>query len=711
MVNNGEQSASYWKKREQEKTVLLQISEQLATIRERDDLFEIVFKQLQPTFQFDQAVVVLFNESLTHTRHLFHFDPQRVTQTDEPFYKQLMSEELEVAGTIYEEIVEAKEPKVISWEYLEDLYAKSVGVQAARPLGFQELLFMPMRYGEKLVGTFEFLSKAKKRFTSKRMPLYASIANQMAVAVSNLLANEQLQEEKQFKETLLSISEVIAGIRDRKQLFATIFERINPVIPIDDTGLLILDKTGKYWQDWTNVDNYQETAGATLLQQMGYDQFQPMDRWMEFALHHTGIITVAQFMEQYQEHPFGSIMYEAGIREFIFTPLMVGGKKLGVLFFDAQQTGTYQKKHIPMFKAIADQLAVAVSNVQANEEIALLNEQLQQENAYLEEEVQSQYNFGEMIIESAPMYNVIQNIQLVAKTDTTVLISGESGTGKELIARSIHEASDRKDQTLIKVNCAALPAQLIESELFGHEKGAFTGALNRRIGKFELASGSTLFLDEIGELSLDLQAKLLRVLQEKEIERVGGNQVIQTDVRIVSATNRDLHKEVQEGRFRSDLYYRLNVFPIFLPSLRERKEEIPLLVNHFIKKNAKKLGKTIKGVSQKAMKQMQSYGWPGNIRELEHVIERSAILCQGEIIKEVYLPQHKTAAKKELSDFAVLKTLAENERDHIMRALEHCHWKVSGAGGTAELLDMKPSTLEFRMKKLGIKRQHIIRKE
>jgi transcriptional regulator with GAF, ATPase, and Fis domain len=286
-----------------------------------------------------------------------------------------------------------------------------------------------------------------------------------------------------------------------------------------------------------------------------------------------------------------------------------------------------------------------------------------------------------------------------------VLILGETGTGKELIARAIHNESNRADKLLVKVNCAALPASLIESELFGHEKGSFTGATERKLGKFELANNGTLFLDEIGELPFDLQVKLLRVLQEREIERVGGRGSFPVDVRIIAATNRNIEKEVSEGRFRNDLYYRLNVFPIVIPPLRERKADIPLLTAYFIERYAKNAGKRITGISEKAQSAMMAYDWPGNVRELEHLIERSILLNHGPILKDVLLPgggggpNPPSARGKDH-----FRTLRENEREHIVNALRKTNGKISGPGGAAELLDINVSTLNARIRKLGIKK-------
>lgn len=309
-----------------------------------------------------------------------------------------------------------------------------------------------------------------------------------------------------------------------------------------------------------------------------------------------------------------------------------------------------------------------------------------------------------IIGKSKVLHDVVEKVRVVAPTETSVLVVGESGTGKEKIAHSVHELSDRRDQPIVIVNCAALPLSLIESELFGHEKGSFTGANTQRIGKFERANNGTIFLDEIGELPLDSQVKLLRVLQEKEIERLGGNKTIKVNVRIVAATNRSLEKEVAEGRFRLDLYYRLNVFPIELPSLRERKEDIGLLANFFLNKYATVSRRNISSISKNALEQLLNYNWPGNIRELEHLIERSVLLAKTNEIESFELP--KSIDKPSEQSQGQLKSMEEMERDHIMTALESCGGKVSGIGGAAELLKIQPQTLYSKMKKLGIDKEY-----
>jgi len=339
-------------------------------------------------------------------------------------------------------------------------------------------------------------------------------------------------------------------------------------------------------------------------------------------------------------------------------------------------------------------------------EIKELKEKLEAENNYLQEEIELQNNFGEIISNNVKFKRILKQIEQVAPTSSTVLVTGESGTGKELIARALHQLSRRSSHPIIKVNCAALPANLIESELFGHEKGAFTGALSRKVGKFELADEGTLFLDEIGEMPIELQPKLLRAIQEGEIERLGGIKPIKVNVRLIAATNRDLEKEIGKSNFREDLYYRLNVFPIHSIPLRERPEDIPLLVQFFCEKLGNKLGKKITDIPQKVIDRLMQYDFPGNVRELENLIERGIITSRGSklIIGNWFNP------KKKIVRAESLLTLEEIQRQHLVKVLKHTNWRVSGVDGAAQILDMRPTTLHSKIERLGIKRSNEVRK-
>lgn len=388
-------------------------------------------------------------------------------------------------------------------------------------------------------------------------------------------------------------------------------------------------------------------------------------------------------------------------------PLVHQGKVLGVLMIFTR--ACLGEENLTWMRMIANHAAAAIANARAFEEIEQLKAQLEMERDYLREEVMQAQQFGDIVGQSPALKNVLQQIELVAPTDASVLVLGESGTGKELIAREIHRRSLRADQPMIKVNCASIPRDLYESEFFGHVKGAFTGAVNDREGRFQLADGGTLFLDEVGEIPLELQSKLLRVLQEGEVERVGEGKVRKVDVRIVAATNRDLRKEIEEGRFREDLYFRLNVFPIQIAPLRERVEDIPLLTAQFLETLSRKLNRPRPRLTQANVTQLQSYSWPGNVRELQNVLERALITApSGRLIFD-FPTMEKTTKRVEIPESGemVVVTDAEmrhRERENILIALKQTKWKIFGADGAAELLGIKPTTLTSRMKKMGIER-------
>jgi formate hydrogenlyase transcriptional activator len=349
---------------------------------------------------------------------------------------------------------------------------------------------------------------------------------------------------------------------------------------------------------------------------------------------------------------------------------------------------------------VTNQIAIAIDNMKSYEEIVALKARIEAENVYLQEEIKTEYNFEEIIGRSPAIRKVLQNVEQVAQSDSTVLIQGETGTGKELLARAIHNLSPRRERALVKVNCGAIPTGLVESELFGHEKGAFTGALQQRVGRFELADGGTIFLDEVGELPADTQTKLLRVLQEGEFERVGSNKNRRVNVRVIAATNRDLRQAVRSGTFRSDLFYRLNVFPLLVPPLRERRADIPVLVNFFLSRFAKRLGKEIQGVSIDTMDRLMKYSWPGNIRELQNLMERLVVVAEGAIVR---IDDSMLGLDASLESHGP-QALEDVERAHILRTLQETNWVIHGSRGAAYILGINPSTLRSRMLKLGIKK-------
>ena len=364
----------------------------------------------------------------------------------------------------------------------------------------------------------------------------------------------------------------------------------------------------------------------------------------------------------------------------------------------------FPEKDARLLQHVANQIAIAVENSLAFRRIVERANKLSEEKLYLQDEIRTKYNFEEIIGESAALKRVLDQMQTVAPTDSTILIQGETGTGKELIARAIHHLSERRERTLVKVNCASIPTGLLESELFGHEKGAFTGAIAQRVGRFELAHRGTLFLDEVGDISLELQPKLLRVLQEQEFERLGSSRTLHVDVRLVAATNADLTQKVADNQFRADLYYRLNVFPVTIPPLRERREDIPLLVRYFAQKYARRMKRPIDTIPVKSMTALTEYHWPGNVRELENFIERAVILSRGAELQIPLAELKQRASGPSMAASNGLATLENAEREHIVRALGETKWVIGGATGAANRLGMKRTTLQSRMRKLGITR-------
>jgi formate hydrogenlyase transcriptional activator len=415
----------------------------------------------------------------------------------------------------------------------------------------------------------------------------------------------------------------------------------------------------------------------------------------------TGKAYVCEDLTRETRFPEDSRLLAAGVHSYVRVPLQVRDRLVGSMSFTRPTAGPFLPHEVELFEALARPIAAAVANALAFEEISRLSRQLQAENLALRQEIDERSMFEEIVGVSKALRDTLARVDKVAATDATVLITGETGTGKELVARAIHRHSQRAHRALVAVNCAALPASLIASELFGHEKGAFTGALQRRIGRFELAAGGSIFLDEVGELPSEVQATLLRVLQEGTFERVGGSQPVTTDARVIAATNRDLADAVAAGTFRNDLFYRLNVFPIEIPPLRQRREDIPILVEYFAARYAARLGKRFQSIEKSSMDRILDYSWPGNVRELQNVIERAAILSEGDVLR-VDEPLLATTPVPTNQGLPLPATLRDQERRRIEEALTQAGGRVSGARGAAALLGIPGTTLESRIKSLGI---------
>src|SRR6266540_1479376 len=487
----------------------------------------------------------------------------------------------------------------------------------------------------------------------------------------------ELSAGQQYR-TLLAVSEAIVSHRDLQALFHELAGRLQQVVRFDYLVLTLHDAASD-----TIRLHVLESAEPLTAQPAPVHPVEGEPGGL--VLQTQKPLIVSTQAEAARWPPFLERVKPFGVRSFCFLPLTTAWRLLCVLVFGCNQAGTYDTADVDFLQLVANQVAVAVENALAFDCIEKLKKKLETEKVYLEEEIRTEHNFDEIVGESAALRRVLKEVETVAPTDSTVLIRGETGTGKELIARALHHLSPRRDRTFVKINCAAIPTGLLESELFGHEKGAFTGAITQKVGRFELAHQGTLFLDEVGDIPPELQPKLLRVLQEQEFERLGSTRTVRVDVRLVAATNRDLAHMAANGQFRNDLYYRLNVFPVVLPPLRERREDIPRLVRHFAQKVARRMGRRIETIPAEAMDALVQYPWPGNIRELEHVIERAVILSPGPTL-HLNLGDLKAAAAQAEVPAGATVTLADAERDHILGVLHETSWVLGGPNGAAARL-------------------------
>ncbi len=516
--------------------------------------------------------------------------------------------------------------------------------------------------------------------------------------------SEELQSKNDRLQLLLDVTNQVVSTLELRDLLRAVSHDVRRVMQCDYAGLSLPD--GESEQLRVYALDFPEGKGF-LREELVYP--------IEGTPSGTAFRTAKPLMLQspftgWLNYPIVQKAVCEGLKSFCFLPLISRNRPIGVLVLGRLRDDAFSQADISFLSQVANQIALAVENALVYREIRELKEQLSKEKLYLEDEIRTEMNFAQIIGNSTSLRKVLKRVETVAPTDSTVLIYGETGTGKELIARGIHDLSPRRSKPFVKLNCAAIPTGLLESELFGHEKGAFTGAIAQRIGRFEVADGGTIFLDEIGEIPLELQTKLLRVLQEKEFERLGSSRTLRTDARLIAATNRDLEAMVSEQKFRSDLFFRLNVFPVHVPPLRERQGDIPLLVRHFTQQFSRHMNREIETIPSGAMDALSRYHWPGNVRELQNVIERAVIISAGPALSvdvadlkfhKVDPPVEKPTSPKP-GNGALQTVLEETERQQILKALKESNWVVAGPHGAAALLGMNRSTLQVRMRKLGI---------
>jgi formate hydrogenlyase transcriptional activator len=567
--------------------------------------------------------------------------------------------------------------------------------------GVQSICAFPLTTASRRLGSLAIASVRRNAYSLEEVRFCGLVANQIALAMGDAISFRESQQAQERLQLLLDLTNRVVSSLNLRDVLREISANIRRVMDCDGVGITLpRPEDGKlriYALDFpNNPGNIEE----------GYEP-PAEEKASVVKVFRTGEAVVLT-REELEREPLAP---HFDINSLAHVPLKGRAGTVGVLSLGTHREGAFSADDLAFLGQISRQVAIAVENAVAFGEVSDLKNKLALEKLYLEDEIRSELKFEEIVGKSEALRRVLQQVETVAPTDSTVLIYGETGTGKELVARALHNLSSRHANAFVKLNCAAIPTGLLESELFGHERGAFTGAISQRVGRFELANRGTMFLDEIGEVPLELQPKLLRVLQEREFERLGSTRTMRTDARLIAATNRDLETLVNEQKFRSDLYYRLNVFPIRVPALRERPEDIPLLVRHFVQQFSRRLGKTIETIPSDTMTMLVKYPWPGNIRELQNVLERAAILTTGPVLKVASEdlkapnnpPAKPRAAVETVSNRNMRSVLDDAERQQILAALDQANWTIAGPNGAATLLGMKRSTLQSRMQKLGIR--------
>ena len=673
---------------------LLEVNNAIATNLNIRDLLRATSGCLHTYFKHDFSALALYDDE-TDSLHVHAFDRAR---PDTDIYE---GEPVPVEGTL----------TGLAFTTRRAVYRSPINVEETRaPMarrffeqqGLQSFCCVPLISHGHIVGVLTLGSRQPNALTASDVSLLERIGGQVAIGVENSINFERATKERERAETLLQVNNAITTTLDLRELLQATSDCLRRYFKHDLAGMALYDAES----DQLRVHSLDLAQPAAQYVDEGF--MMPLEgspAGLAFTTRRT--VLVGRLADWEHSSAVVERALAAGIRSSCNAPLVFRDRPLGAVAVASRRENAFTVEDAELLGHIASQFAIAVENALQYGEIEGLKNKLASEKHYLEEEIKAEYNFGEIVGQSRALKSVLEQLKTVAPTDSVVLICGETGTGKELIARAIHDLSARHERTMVKVNCAAIPTGLLESEFFGHERGAFTGAVTQRAGRFELAHKGTLFLDEVGEIPLELQPKLLRVLQEQEFERLGGSKTIKVNVRLIAATNCNLREMVAEKKFRSDLFYRLNVFPIFLPSLRERVDDIPLLAGYFAQKHSRRMNRRIDAIPSETVEALCRYHWPGNVRELENFIERAVILTRGHELQaplselEAPAPAGGDGAYLPAAPAGLL-SLADAERAHIEEILRHTKGVVGGKGGAAEILGLPISTLRGRMKKLGL---------
>jgi formate hydrogenlyase transcriptional activator len=681
---------------------LVGVSNAIGRHRDPQDLFSALVRELHRVVRFDYIGVSIRDEK-SNTFHRHFVDAE--TEASIPPDPELAMEESD-AWWVYQN----QEPLVTSLGIHDARFSKLQEI--LKKYGVHCLCTLPLTTAHSKVGTLTFGSKAPDIYTEDEVHFLSVVAEQIALAFDNALhfdaaqaSQQQLLKKSERVGLLLELTNHLVSNLEFRDLLRAVVASTRRVMGCDGAGITLPDSDNTHLRIYAMDFPFSDES-------VQEESLIPIDDDLSGAVFRTGKLWCGSVQEARRLGMKDTAQGEVGT--LCVLPLVSRGRVLGIFGVVKYQDNAFNSDDIEFLAQIANQVAIAVENALAFGQIRELKDQLSKEKLYLEDEIRTEMNFAQIIGNSASLRKVLKHVETVAPTDSTVLIYGETGTGKELIARAIHDLSPRRTKPFVKLNCAAIPTGLLESELFGHEKGAFTGAIAQRIGRFEVADGGTIFLDEIGEIPLELQTKLLRVLQEREFERLGSSRTLHTDARLIAATNRDLEAMVGEQEFRSDLFFRLNVFPVHVPPLRERQGDIPLLVRHFTQQFSRRMNRVIETIPSAAMDALCRYQWPGNIRELQNVIERAVIISTGLAlsvdVSDLKFPKashavEETTSPKSPTNGRLHDVLEQSERQQILKALEQCNWVVAGLNGAAARLGMKRSTLQQRIRKLGIARR------